>query len=484
MAATMVVNLLAQVSIGRVFPLVVGNVAEPLIIAGLIHRQFGESFSIDRLHHVIGLFVAAVVGTIVTAAAWTFVHRLAYNPLATNLTLWQHWFTSELVGISVVAPLLLGLASALRRPPPRNELIEGISALAALVVMTLIIVSLPQELWQTVAPGALLFPMLLWLAACCRPAFATAGAFTASLTIVWATVFGMGHFGDNGLPLEIRVLQAQTVIIFVALGTLALAALFTERRESETRLAHSNKMLERERDNKLMSAQAVTAAISHEIRQPLTAIATNASAALRWLGRTPPDHGQVRAALNRIKTESLYTGEVFDGFRALFGKVDQGRGWIDVNEIILGALHSLRGELNDHRVTIRPELTSELPLLVGHTGQLREVIFNLVHNAIDAMDTTTDRSRELQVRTELRGHDAIVVSVQDSGPGIDPKRLDGIFGSFVTTKAHGTGLGLAICRMIIEHHGGRLSAWSDGESGALFQFILPIKTAVESRFAG
>jgi integral membrane sensor domain MASE1 len=221
----------------------------------LIQRQFGESFSIDRLHHVIGLFVAAVVGTFVTAAAWTFVHRLFYNPPATNLTLWQHWFTSELVGISVVAPLLLGLASALRRPPPRSELIEGISVLAALVVMTLIIVSLPQGPWQTVAPGALLFPMLLWLAACCRPAFAATGAFTASLTIVWATVFGIGHFGDNGLPVEIRVQQAQAVIIFVALGTLALAALFAERRESETRLAHLNKMLERERDNKLMGAR-------------------------------------------------------------------------------------------------------------------------------------------------------------------------------------------------------------------------------------
>jgi signal transduction histidine kinase len=175
---------------------------------------------------------------------------------------------------------------------------------------------------------------------------------------------------------------------------------------------------------------------------------------------------------------------VFDGFRALLGKVDQGRHRIDVNEIILGVLHSLRGELKDHRVTVRPELTSELPLLVGHGGQLREVISNLVHNAIDAMDTTTDRSRELQVRTEIRGHDAIVVSVQDSGPGIDPKQLDGIFSAFVTTKAQGTGLGLAICRMIIEHHGGRLSALSDGKSGALFQFILPIKTAVESRLAG
>jgi signal transduction histidine kinase len=99
----------------------------------------------------------------------------------------------------------------------------------------------------------------------------------------------------------------------------------------------------------------------------------------------------------------------------------------------------------------------------------------LANNAIEAMDTRTDRRPVLRVKTELRGYDSIVVSVQDSGPGIDPKRLDGIFDAFVTTKATGTGLGLAICRMIIEQHGGQLAASSDGKSGALFQFILSIE---------
>jgi signal transduction histidine kinase len=87
----------------------------------------------------------------------------------------------------------------------------------------------------------------------------------------------------------------------------------------------------------------------------------------------------------------------------------------------------------------------------------------------------TTRSRVLQVRTELRGRNAIAVAVQDSGPGIDPTKLDGIFGAFVTTKTRGTGLGLAICRMIVERHGGQLTASSDGKSGALFEFVLPIE---------
>jgi signal transduction histidine kinase len=104
---------------------------------------------------------------------------------------------------------------------------------------------------------------------------------------------------------------------------------------------------------------------------------------------------------------------------------------------------------------------------------LREVIFNLVDNALEAMGTTTDQSRVLRVTTELRGRDAIAVTVADSGPGIAPQKLDSIFTAFLTTKSHGMGLGLAICRMIVEQHGGQLTASSDGKNGALFQLVLP-----------
>jgi signal transduction histidine kinase len=95
-------------------------------------------------------------------------------------------------------------------------------------------------------------------------------------------------------------------------------------------------------------------------------------------------------------------------------------------------------------------------------------------NAIEAMDGTTDRNRMLRVRSESSEHDRILVIVEDSGPGIDPKRLNGIFNAFVTTKPRGMGLGLAICRMIVEHHGGELTASSDGRTGTSFQFVLPI----------
>ena len=141
----------------------------------------------------------------------------------------------------------------------------------------------------------------------------------------------------------------------------------------------------------------------------------------------------------------------------------------------MGVLQSLNSELTNHGVETRFELTPNLPLVNGHGGQLREVVFNLVNNAVEAMTVTSNRSRVLRLRTELCGHDKIAVSVQDSGLGIDLQQINSIFGAFVTTKASGTGLGLAISRMIIERHGGQLTASSDGENGALFQFALPIE---------
>jgi signal transduction histidine kinase len=259
----------------------------------------------------------------------------------------------------------------------------------------------------------------------------------------------------------------------VAVSTVVLIALLSESMRVHAALVRANVMLERERDNKLMNLEAVTASIAHEVKQPLAAIVLLGAAGLRWLERTPPNHDEVRAALNRITIEGRRTVDIFDGIRTLFRKGDQGRQRIDVNGLVSTVLRSLGDDLKDHNIEIRREL-AELPLLNGHKGQLHEVILNLVQNAIEAMATTKDRSRVLRVTTGLRDRNAIAVTVEDSGPGIDPKQLDDIFGAFITTKLQGMGLGLAICRMIIEHHGGELTASSDGKNGASFQFVLPI----------
>jgi len=479
MVATVATHLIINDPLWAGVALGLANGAEALITAGLIQHYFGAGFNLVRVRHVVALLAAAVAATTVSGIGGAVTYRLMRGPSAAMLDSWQHWFASDFVGIIAVAPLVVGVAAVVRRPSPRSEVIEGTLGLVALALVTGLIISLPRGFWETVFPITWLFPVFAWLAARTRPAFCAAGAFVVSITIVLTTILGIGHFGDPSHPINDRVLEAQAGILVVALSAYVLAAIFAQRRESATHLAHSNAMLERERDNKLLNAQALTAAIAHEVRQPLGAIAINGSAALRFLGKTPPELAEVRAALNDMISDTHRTSELLDGIRTLFGKSNQEREQVEVNEIILGVLQSSRKELQDHGVDTRLELASELPLVDGHRRQLEEVIFNLVHNAIEAMDATTDRDRVLRVRTGLNGHDAITVAVRDSGPGIDPNRIDSIFGAFFTTKSHGMGLGLAICRMIIEHHGGQLTASSDGKNGSLFQFVLPIEFARE-----
>src|SRR6516164_5905193 len=465
--ATTATHLIIKDPLGAGIAFGLCNGAEALITAGLIHHYFAPDFNLTRLRNVIGLFAAAVAGTSVSGIGGAVTYRLLRGPSATVLETWQHWFASDAIGIIAVAPLVIGLAAVVRRPSPRSEAIEGTLALVALAVMTGLIIPLPHEPWDDLLPITWLFPILLWLAARCRPAFSAAGAFVVSITIVWTTVLGIGFFGDPSFPITERVMGAQTSILVVALSAYVLAALFAERRESAARLT-------RERDNKLMNAQAIVAAIAHEIRQPLTRITTGGNAAQRFLKMVPPEHDKAQAALDGIVNAGHRTSEVIDGFRALFAKGDHRQQRVNVNEIIRGVLESLSNDLNDHHIEPHSELMSELPNVYGNKSQLQEVISNLIVNAIEAMDATTDQSRVLHVTTTLRDGKAVAVMVKDSGPGIDKGRLDEIFTAFVSTKPHGMGLGLAICRMITEYHGGKLTALSDGKHGTSFEFVLPI----------
>jgi PAS domain S-box-containing protein len=261
-------------------------------------------------------------------------------------------------------------------------------------------------------------------------------------------------------------------------GMCGISTDITELRRTELALREAVIRLEGERDNKLINIEVVTASIAHEVRQPLAAIAINGGAALQFLERVPPDLEEVRALLNQMMSSCHRVSEVFDTIRALFRRVDQKREPTVINEVVIDVLQWMREELTDHGVTTETELASELQHVDGHRNQLRQVIFNLIHNAIESMDNTMDRNRVLRVITKSHGPDAIIIAVEDSGPGINPRRLSGIFDPFITTKPDGMGLGLAICRMIVDRHGGNLSALSDGENGARFQLILPVGSPI------
>src|SRR6516165_4306767 len=314
------------------------DAAETLIIAGLIERYFGAEFSLDRLRNVLGILAAAVIGTCVSGIGGVAASVLLRPPTVPILTIWQHWVASNTIGFIAVAPLLIGLAAALRQRPQSNELVEGAAALTTLAGMTAVIITLSQERWETVVPIAWLSPKLLRLAARCRTVFAAAGAFILSITIVCTTVFGIGHFGDLSLPIDDRILGAQASILVVALSAYVLAALFAERRESEARLTSSNTMLERERSNKLMNLEAMAASISHEVRQPLTGVTLNSSALLRYLRDTPPKLEKARSAAEKAIAAGHRISQILDDIRNLFGTTERASGPVNMNDLALEAL--------------------------------------------------------------------------------------------------------------------------------------------------
>jgi integral membrane sensor domain MASE1 len=323
------------IQVGIAFAL--SDAAETLIIAGLIERYFGAEFSLHRLRHVLGMLAAAVIGTCVSGIGGVVASVLLRPPTVPILTIWEHWVASNTIGFIAVAPLLTGLAATFRKRLESGELVEGAAALTTLAMMTGIIISLSQERWETVVPIAWLSPMLLWLAARCRPIFAAAGAFIVSITIVCTTVFGIGHFGDPSLSIDDRILGAQASILVVALSAYVLAALFAERREYETHLASSNTMLERERSNKLMNLEAMAASISHEVRQPLTGITLSGTALLRYLGDTPPKLEKARSAAEKVIAGGHRIGQILEDIRTLFGTTERVPVPVNMNDLALGA---------------------------------------------------------------------------------------------------------------------------------------------------
>jgi signal transduction histidine kinase len=261
------------------------------------------------------------------------------------------------------------------------------------------------------------------------------------------------------------------------------------RTEEELRQARADKALhEARRELTLVSRRAnlaaVSAGIAHEIKQPLAAIVTNASAGLRWLAKTPPELDEVKALLKRIVEDGHRAGDVIQSVRAMFSSNDQSGEPFDLNELIRETVDLAHGEATAENIAVRLDLASELPSVSANRAQLQQVILNLVVNAIDAMRGITDRPRDLQIESKLSKSNGVEVAVTDSGTGIGPENIDRIFDAFFTTKSNGMGMGLSICRSIVESHAGRLSAMAAYPRGSVFQIALPRRSDVSAAESG
>jgi PAS domain S-box-containing protein len=219
----------------------------------------------------------------------------------------------------------------------------------------------------------------------------------------------------------------------------------------------------------------ITASIAHEINQPLGAIVNNASACLRWLTAQKLEEARQSAAL--VVADGHRAGEIIGRIRALAKKAPPQKDWIDINETIREVIALARSEVQRSGIALETRLSDYkyyVPIILADRIQLQQVILNLIINAIEAVSGAGDGPRELLICSGTDETQRVLVSVRDSGPGLDLKILDHLFDAFYTTKPQGMGMGLAISRSIIEAHGGRLWATANDDRGATFQFILPI----------
>jgi PAS domain S-box-containing protein len=250
--ATVVANLMGGRNVWIAITFGLLNAAEANITAWLIWRWFGSAFKLDDVRQVLGFMVASAAGGAVTALGIAIVIGVlhasaigigALNAMASPLTVWRVWFAACLLGTVTIAPVLIGLGDAVRKPPPRRELVEGALGLATLATLSAFLIFLQQGPWESALPVALVFPILLWVAVRCRPVFAAAAAFIVALAIIWSATANMGHYGDASIPVADRILAAQTHVLASALLALVIAALFADRRRSEAELAESHERL-------------------------------------------------------------------------------------------------------------------------------------------------------------------------------------------------------------------------------------------------
>jgi signal transduction histidine kinase len=262
---------------------------------------------------------------------------------------------------------------------------------------------------------------------------------------------------------------------FVLIGScMLLSVLLVETMFLYSRLASAIILQRRERTDRLLGVDAVTAAVAHELRTPLGAIALNASTALSKLRSSPPEMEEMDDILSDIEAESHHAGAIISSLRELSKKTTDRTALTRVEDVARLALRLLQHNLQINEVSVATEFEDNLPAVHIDDTQLQQVLLNLVKNAIDAMESTAPEARRLRLTTSVGGHSTVLLSVQDSGPGIPVEDRQRIFDPFFTTKSGGMGLGLAICSTVVERHGGKLRLVKSDSDGSIFELAIPV----------
>jgi PAS domain S-box-containing protein len=252
----------------------------------------------------------------------------------------------------------------------------------------------------------------------------------------------------------------------------ALCAIYTDvtdRRRSEREMDALRRQVWHA--DRVERTAVLAASLAHEMSQPLTAILSNAQAALRFLAQDEPDLAEVRAILQDVVRDDKRASAVINGLRTMLRRQDTPRECIDIGICVGEVVDLMHSDCVVRGIRVERSLAQALTTLADK-AQIQQVLLNLLMNANEAMAEMSSASRRLQVSVSQYDDSQLLVAVRDEGPGIATEDLERVFDNFYTTKAKGLGMGLAVCRAIIEAHGGRLWAEKNVGSGVTFKFNL------------
>lgn len=409
-----------------------------------------------------------------------------------NTTGWIAVFWRVATPTAVLLYALLKRADAkgpiAERPPVRLPL--GVAAAVTLAVLVTLLTTLGHDM---------LPPFFVSQSEVIRSALVSVNVVVLALTVaamiflfrqeksvldLWLLVAMSAWLGLSLLNALLRSRFTLGAYVFLALSLLSnlivMLALITDSNRLYARLALSTAASQRERDARLMSMDAITAAISHEVGQPLTAVGLNASAAMRWLTGGTPDVKKALSALRAVGDARQRTLDIIKSIRAAFAKESGRASEFSLNDLILETTSLLDGDLAASKVSLQLALHQALPPILADRVQMQRVLINLLTNAIESLRTISDRPRRIAISSAQMDGKDVLLQVSDNGAGIAAEDMEQIFNVFFTTKTTGTGLGLPLCRHIIEDHGGRLWASQCEPHGANFHLRLPPRGAASS----
>jgi signal transduction histidine kinase len=494
MAATIVANLSGDRNLWSAVLFGLCNAGEAVLTAWLIGHYFGSDFNLSKPRNVLGFAGAAIAGVAVSGIGGAVTFKLFHSTTTPMLTIWQHWFASDGLGIITVAPLLIELASASRDRPSQSEFVEGAMAVAALALVSGLAFLLRSELLAAVGPVAVLFAPLLWLAARCRPVFAAAAAFIVSLSIVWTTTFGIGYFGNPSLSTAERVLAAQFSILLVTISASVLAALFAEirdkRRLAEAALHASETQRYLIETERLAALGGLVAGVAHEISSPigtsLTVASTLAHRSADFADKIAS--GPVRRALLvefaddcRGATEQLVAnlhraGGLIQSFRQVaVDRSSDNRRAFDLKLATEQVIASMQSRLLKSQSSLAIEMPPDI-IMDSFPGPYGQVLTNLIFNAV-THGFTDGPGGHMLIKARRLDMEQVEVTFSDDGSGIAEEVQRHVFDPFFTTRrAQGsTGLGLYIVyNLVTQQLGGRITLVSAPGKGTTICMTIPL----------